>query len=348
MARGVEFIEVDGSHGEGGGQILRIAVAFSAILGRPVHVSKVRAGRAEPGLKKQHMWALRALGEVFGGELTGVQEGSTEVTFVPGKTRRTVLTVDLQTAASITLVLQAVVPAVALSGNSLKLELVGGTDVPWSPTFDYLAEVVKPAYSSMGISFEVRAPQRGYYPVGGGRVTAEVLPSEGVRAIDMTKLNGVPAPRVTSRCASLPTHVAQRQADACVEYLSREGLAPSEVDVIDEKSRSPGSSILAWSVGGGAFMGADSLGARGLPAEEVGQKAARQYVEASRSGACVDANLGDMIVPLLSMADGESTVTVPRITSHLESGLALAKLFTSCSYSTEDLGSKVLVRVNPS
>ena len=142
----VDYVVVDGSRGEGGGQILRTAVAFSAILGRPVRIERIRGGREVPGLRRQHVSALQILTKVFGGELEGAVEGSSAVTFVPGRQRLQTLSLDMGTAASITLVLQAVVPAVALTRSHLELELVGGTDVPWSPTYDYFEEVVSPAY----------------------------------------------------------------------------------------------------------------------------------------------------------------------------------------------------------
>ena len=162
----VEPIEVDGSKGEGGGQILRTAVAFAVIQGKPVRVREIRAGRDVPGLKRQHVSALQVLSKVFGGELTGATEGSSVVTFVPGKGRSQRLSVDMGTAASITLVLQAVVPAVALTRSRLELDLVGGTDVPWSPTYDYYERIVREAFRLIGIRFDITSSRRGYYPRG--------------------------------------------------------------------------------------------------------------------------------------------------------------------------------------
>ena len=342
----MNFTEVDGSQGEGGGQILRTAMAFSVILGIPVRVSNVRAGRPEPGLKRQHLSALRVFAEVFGGELSGGKEGSTEISFAPGTQKLQALSLDMGTAASITLVLQAVVPAAALTRQGLNLELVGGTDVPWSPTFDYFQNVARPAYGDIGIVFSMESQRRGYYPRGGGKVSIRVDSSNGmVPRIMAAPLSG--GVRAVSRCARLPRHVAERQLRAAKGVLKEAEMTLVGGEVIEEEADSPGSTILIWTAGPGTFLGSDSLGSRGKPAEAVGVEAARKFVGDARTGASLDTNLADMIVPLLSLAPGPSTVTVPRVSSHLRTGLGLARQFTSCDYSVVDEGTHQVVNVIP-
>ncbi len=343
----MEFIEVDGSYGEGGGQILRTSLAFSVIKKKPVRVSKIRAGREVPGLRRQHVSALNVLGEVFESKLSGATEGSSEISFIPGPPRTDSISLDMKTAASITLVLQAVVPAVALSRSRLSIELVGGTDVPWSPTFDYLDTVVREAYRAIGIAFEAKALRRGYYPRGGGMVQASVEPCESLRPLNL--LEG-PRPRAAdllSRCALLPRHVAERQLSAAASLLEEKGLQVGETNVKEESADSPGSSILASVKAEGVFIGADAIGAKGKRSEDVGREAALRLAAAVQSGASVDANLADMVVPLLSLASGPSELRVPSVSSHLETGLYLAKLFTSCEYLTWREGSSYVLSVVP-
>ena len=340
------YVEVDGSQGEGGGQILRSALAFSAIGRVPVRVVNIRAGREVPGLKRQHLSALRVLADVFGGELSGATEGSQEVKFAPGYPRRETVSADMGTAASITLVLQAVVPAVALSGSRLRLRLVGGTDVPWSPTFDYFREVVRAGYGKLGMCLEVEASSRGYYPRGGGVITASIEPCGGVSALDMTSRPPVKSVRVLSRCGSLPKAVAQRQADSAVELLRKAGI-DAQSEVVAAESASPGTSVLVARVSSEALLGSDAIGAKGKPAEGVGRDAAAAFLAAERSGGCLDANLADMLLPLLSMAKRESRVKIPSMTSHLESGLRLAGLFTGCRWKVDPSGDGVMVTVTP-
>jgi len=338
-------VEVDGSSGEGGGQILRTAVSFSVILNKPVRVTKIRAGRPEPGLRRQHMWALLTARDLFGGELAGAEVGSTEVSYVPGKLHRGSATVDMETAASITLLLQTLVPAVALTGRGLELDVAGGTDVPWSPTFDYVREVVRPALSAVGIEFEVEAARRGYYPRGGGRVRVKVLPSKEIRGVNWRERPMGVSARIVSRGGSLPPHVAERQAGAAKAALIEAGVDVAGVQTFQGESDSPGSSVLAYGVGDGVFLGSDCIGAKGVPAEEVGMKAAEGFVSSFASKASVDPHLADMVVPLLSLAAGESAVCTPEVTSHLETGMALATQFTSRRFIVERGQRNALVRV---
>ncbi|MBI3860027.1 MAG: RNA 3'-terminal phosphate cyclase [Thaumarchaeota archaeon] len=343
----MEFLEIDGSFGEGGGQIVRTAVAFSAIKSLPVRVRNIRAGRRDPGLKAQHASALRILAQVFEADLEGASEGSTDVSFAPGAPHASRIVVDARTAASITLVLQAVVPAVSISRSSLELELRGGTDVPWSPTLDYLTDVASPLYRSLGIKFDLKCLKRGYYPVGGGSVEVKIESCDEVSPVDLTKVIGSPSAKIVSRCAALPRHVAERQAGAAVRVLTDRGIGCSQPLISEEESGSPGSSVLVRTESGGRTMGADSIGARGKPAEEVGKDAATRFAETAASGAAMDFNVADMVAPWLSLAREESVFTVPSVTAHLRTGLHLAELFTGCSHTTESFGKAFKVKVIP-
>ncbi|MDG6898207.1 MAG: RNA 3'-terminal phosphate cyclase [Nitrososphaerota archaeon] len=343
----MERVEVDGSQGEGGGQILRTAVAFAVIKQVAVRVVKIRAGRDPPGLKRQHLSALKVLASVFGGVLEGAEEGSTTIRFVPGSQRLQSHSADMGTAASITLVLQAVIPAVAIGGSRLRLELTGGTDVPWSPTFDYFQSIVLSGYRAIGIEAGARVTRRGYYPRGGGKVTAEIAECRSLNPIDMTSRPQIAGAAVASRCGMLPKMVAERQARAAEETLAGSGVEVASTEATEEESSSPGTSVLVGSVGDRFFIGGDALGKRGKPAEDVGREAAEKYIAALNSGACMDANVADMVVPLLSLASGPSLVRVQEFTPHLESGLRLAERFTSCSWTVERDGPNVVLKVFP-
>lgn len=343
----MEFVEVDGSQGEGGGQVLRSAVAFSAILLQPVRVTKIRAGRGVPGLRRQHMSALSVLAKVVGGKLGGATEGSSEITFAPGDSGLGSLSIDMGTAASVTLVLQAVIPATALSRRSLRLELVGGTDVPWSPTFDYFALVVREAYRRIGIRFSVDAARRGYYPRGGGRVLAQIEPCSSLVPQDLLSRGELPGVNLLSRCGSLPRHVAERQLSAASGFIERSGLKVLRGDIYEERSDSPGSSILVHFSGASVSLGSDGIGARGKLSEEVGRGAAERFVAEVGSGACLDSNLADMVIPLLSLARSPSRVRVREVTPHLRTGLEIARQFTSCGWSAEPQERGAVVTISP-
>jgi RNA 3'-terminal phosphate cyclase (ATP) len=345
------FLEIDGSFGEGGGQTVRIATSFSIILNQPIRVINVRSARKVPGLRPQHAATLRILRDICGGSLEGGNVGSTEFTFTPGALENiSPASLDLGTAGSITLVLQALVPAVALSEASLELELIGGTDVPWSPTSDYIGAVLGQCLRRIGIRFSFEVSRRGYYPRGGGRASVRIEPCAEVSPLQLTSRGRGPPPPISivSRAGSLPRHVAERQAAAAASALARSGLRARTTTVYSEESLSPGSSILISCVGETCYIGSDSIGARGKPAERVGSEAAAQFVRTYASPACVDANLADMVAPLLCLAQGPSSLVTSQATGHLRTSLQVATQFVQagCTVTALEAGG-ALVSIEP-
>jgi len=344
---------VDGSFGEGGGQILRTAVCFSMVMGVPIHVTKIRAGRRIPGLRPQHSATIRILGEVCSAKVEGATVGSTELSFSPGEVGTARGAFDLGTAASIPLVLQAVVPAVSLMGNSYDLDLVGGTDVPWSPTSDYIDKVLAPAMGAAGIRFSFKVEKRGYYPNGGGRASVRIEACERVEPLQLASARGAGDGQggvvsLASRCGKLPVSVAERQARAVVTTLRPRGVEVMERHVSLEDSVSPGSSILVSAVGAGSYIGGDSIGAREKPAEKVGREAAESFLSAYASDARVDVHLADMLAPVLCLSESPSALLIPYVTEHLRTSLHVAKQFTSADYGFEERGEATLLSITPS
>ncbi len=343
----MDFLDVDGSFGEGGGQTVRIATSFSVILNRPIRVKNVRAGRRIPGLRPQHATTLRILAEICGATLEGGTVGSTEFTFVPGRVEKKSLTVDTGTAASVTLALQAIVPAVSLSGVSLDLDLIGGTDVPWSPTCDYLSQVLSPSLRKLGIVFDLKVHRRGYYPSGGGRVSVHIDPCRKVRAVDLGARVEQPAISVTSRAGMLPDRVPEQLLSSAVSQLERNGLYPQRKVVSIETSSSPGCSVLVASVGDSCFMGADGIGVRGKPAVAIGSEVGFRFARNYSSRACVDPHLADMLSPLLFLADGPSKLLTPESSSHLRTSLHIVRQFVAAEYSVDPKDGAYLISVDP-
>jgi len=343
-------VEVDGSFGEGGGQILRTAVSFSMVLGVPIHVTKIRAGRKIPGLRPQHSATMKILGEICSAKVEGASVGSTELSFSPGEVETSRGSFNLGTAASIPLVLQAVIPAVSLMGNSYDLELVGGTDVPWSPTSDYIDRVVAPAMRAVGIGFTFRVDKRGYYPNGGGRASVHIDPCERVAALQLASARregeGM-RPSLVSRCGDLPVSVAERQAKAAVSLLRARGVEVAQNQVRLEDSVSPGSSVLVSVAGAGCYLGGDSIGERGKPAETVGREASESFLTSFLTGARADVHLADMLAPVLCLSDSPSALLIPYVTEHLRTSLHVAGQFTSADHRFEDRGRAALLSISP-
>ncbi|MBN1324172.1 MAG: RNA 3'-terminal phosphate cyclase [Methanotrichaceae archaeon] len=300
------MIEIDGSHGEGGGQIVRTSVALSAVCGEPVRVFKIRKGRPRPGLAAQHVKAIEAMAMISGAQTVGVAVGSMEVVFRPGKVMGGSVRIDIGTAGSVTLLIECLLPALTRGEGPVSLQVNGGTDVRWSPTIDYLERVALPAISSFGVVASLRRVQRGYYPRGGGIVYLDVVPG----ALRPADLAIVPAPvRGISHSSNLPPHVAKRQALAAEEALARSGYQ-GEIDIEVLQAPSTGSGITLWS----GLKGGSSLGERGLPAERVGSNAAGNLIEELGSSAAVDVFLADQLIPYLALAGGSFSARA--ITKH--------------------------------
>ena len=327
---------IDGSFGEGGGQILRTAVALSVVSGKPTQVVNIRAGRSIPGLRPQHLSAIRTLAELFSAHTEGLHLGSRSIYFSPRKQARTTLDLDIGTAGSITLLLQAVIPSVSLTGGEASVQLSGGTDVRGGPTMDYMRHVMFTAYQRLGINVEVEVVRRGYYPKGGGIVKALVRPRRETPPFQAVGRAPVPTVSILSVCGKLPRSVAERQATECEGYLSSRQLQLASVEARVEDAISPGTSIVAFAGGETSLIGGDSIGERGKPAEVVGREAAERFFEEHRSGAPIDSHLADMIVPILACTPGESRFHTSKITGHLRTNLHVASLFTSCQYETRD------------
>jgi RNA 3'-terminal phosphate cyclase (ATP) len=343
----LRLLEIDGSFGEGGGQTVRIATSFSMIFNQPIHVTRVRAGRKIPGLRPQHAATLRILRDVCDGSLEGGETGSTEFTFIPGKLANRSLSLDMGTAASITLVLQALVPAISVSRASLELELIGGTDVPWSPTSDYVSLVLMQGLRQVGIDFSLKVTRRGYYPNGGGKAEVKIEPCSRVRPIQLESREADVPISIVSRSGMLPRRVAEQQVASAVHQLSRNGLAPKDTLVSSEDSLSPGSSILVSSIGTAYFMGADSIGARGKPAVKVGAEAAGHFARIYTRGATVDPHMADMLAPLLFLAKGPSSLLTSDVTEHLRTSLHIARQFIPADFTIEGRNKAWLVSIVP-
>ena len=333
------MIEVDGSFGEGGGQVLRTAVALAAVLSKDIHVFNIRAGRTEPGIRPQHMTGVKATAELCSGHLEGLGVGSTEFVFKPGKLRAGTFRFDVGTAGSITLVLQTLMPILAFAPGPVQLEITGGTDVKWSPPFDYVRLVTLPILEKIGYQCELELVRRGHYPRGGGFVRFSTSGPSTLRPLvreksgDVSKIHGV------SHATALPRHVAERQATSAKKPLEEAKLpSPSiDVQVVDDGSQlSPGSGIvLSAEAQNGTILGSDALGERGTPAEEVGLTAGNILVEEVRSGACLDRHMGDIIIPYLVITNGKSEVSVSQVTTHIVTNVKVAEWLTGVKFNLE-------------
>jgi RNA 3'-terminal phosphate cyclase (ATP) len=309
------LLEVDGSFGEGGGQILRSAVALSAILGKGVAVKNIRKSRPRPGLGIQHIKSIELARDICDADVKGLFPGSTEIQFIPGTIKRGHYSLDIGTAGSITLALQSVMPIACFASGQVTLEITGGTDVKWSPPYDYFHYVTLPALRRFGIEASSTLVSRGYFPVGNGKVILSITPSR-LHGTDITRPTRTEISGI-SASSRLPLHVAERQAKAASQYLASKGVTVSEIRIDSRNDLSTGSSITLYS----GFLGSSALGERGLPAENVGRKAAEYLYEELASGAAVDEHLSDQLIIFMGLAKGRSSFTTSRLSSHASTNL---------------------------
>lgn len=337
---------IDGSRGEGGGQILRTAISLSAITGKPVKVTNIRSKRQNPGLRPQHMTGIKILGNLFRASVENLKVGAEWVTFKPSdKFEGGSVKVDIGTAGSIPMILMAIVPAVSLSGNSLQLEVTGGTDVKASPTSDYVKYVVAESYHNIGIKFSVNVLKRGYYPKGGGIIHSSIEPCKVPGTMELRTTRDV-APRITSVCGQLPRNVAERQISSAIIALEKKGVRCSNYTASIETSISPGSSILIYSASDfGPYVGGDSIGEIGKRAEAVGVEAAERFLESILVQAPVDPFLADMLVVPLALAKGTSKYRIARATEHLHTNLQVASMLVGCKYNIEQQDKTYVVTI---
>jgi RNA 3'-terminal phosphate cyclase (ATP) len=341
-----DLVKIDGSQGEGGGQILRTAISLSAITGKPIEVSNIRANRTNPGLRPQHMAGIRIIADLFHAKSENLKVGAEWIRFSPSDIfEGGSIKFDIGTAGSIPLILMTVVPAVSLSNNSLQIEVTGGTDVKASPTIDYIKHIVAKSYLSIGPKFSVDVLKRGYYPKGGGVVQCTIKPCKTPGTIELLATEYL-EPKIISVCSQLPIHVAKRQISSALIALEKKDIRCSNYTASIETSISPGSSILVYSASDfGLYVGGDSIGELGKRAEAVGTEAALRFLDSTLAQATVDPFLADMLVLPLALSKGRSRYRVGRVTQHLLTSLHVVSQIMGCKYSIEQQGGSYIVMI---
>ena len=311
------MVTIDGGHGEGGGQIVRTALALAVALRRPVTLTAVRARRPRPGLQAQHLAAVRALATASDAQVQGAGLHSTALEFRPHAARGGTYRVDVGTAGAVSLVFQALLLPLAFADRPSRLTLVGGTHVPWSPPVHYLGDVLLPSLRRMGVRADVGLRQWGWYPRGGGVLEATVTPIglETLGAFVRERREADVHVCGLSAVSHLPRSIAERQARRARERLVAGGIT-AEVAVEDAApALGPGTFVF---LAAGASAGFSALGAPGRPAERVADAAVDALLSWRTSGAAIDTHLADQLLPFCALARQPSRFTCPALSPHLE------------------------------
>lgn len=325
------WIELDGGHGSGSGTLVRFAVAFAALLGRPLRMVRARARRAKPGLRPQHVAAVQAAAALCDGRVEGVTVGAQRFEFVPGPgLRGGEWSWDIGTAGSATMLALGLLPIVSLVPEPCRVWIRGGTCQDFAPSLHHLQHVLLPLLARMGARLELRLLRPGYLPRGEGLIELRSEPARDALAPLCLGAAGSPG---TVHGIALSSHleersVSARMAQACAERLRTAGLDCEIGTILDREAASAGASLAAWArTAAGCLLGADRAGAPRRSAESIGRFVAESLLGDLASGASVDRHACDQLVPFAALAAGTSRWLAPRPTEHLETNLWLAERF---------------------
>jgi RNA 3'-terminal phosphate cyclase (GTP) len=337
------MIKLDGSYCEGGGQILRTALALSAFTGQSFEVDNIRKGRHSSGLKNQHLYCIKALQQLCNGKAEGVALGSHEVKFTPGKIEGKEIIIDIGTAGSMTLLLQSVLLPTLFADKKVVLKIKGGTDNKWAMPYDYFKEILLPHLMDLA-DIKVELVKRGYYPRGGGEIKIEINPKYKLKdfrdlnelldslekkqkynLIDQGSLLKIKG--VSHASSSLKdAEVAERQAKSAEDKLKQLNV-PVEIKTEYHQTLSPGTGIVLYAIFNkeNIRIGADSLGERGKKSEKVGKEAADKLINEINYKAPVDEYLADNLIPFLALCKGK--IKVAKISNHTLTNIYVVEKF---------------------
>lgn len=327
------MIEIDASQGEGGGQVLRSALAMSVITGQPVHLTRIRARRRNPGLAPQHLAGVKAAAQICDAEVEGAALRSQELTFIPGGAARAgTYEFDIQelagqgSAGATTLLLQTLLLPLALADGDSHLTLRGGTHVAWSPPVHYVRWVLLPMLDRIGIHAEVELVDWGWYPKGGGEVRVTIRGNSELRGIQLTDRGAFVNLRGVAVATNLPSHIPQR-ISARANNLLREAGLPANVEALRVSGTTEGAGIFVAIAYENVVAGFTGLGRLGKPSAEVAEEAIIPLIAYYRRTAALGPYLPDQIVPALMMAQGPSLFSTVEITRHTLTNIAIVQEF---------------------
>ncbi|HKM09047.1 MAG TPA: RNA 3'-terminal phosphate cyclase [Candidatus Methanomethylophilaceae archaeon] len=339
------MLEIDGSRGEGGGQMVRTSVALSVVTGITAHLTRIRENRPTNGLSKQHCAAISGVAEMTGSEVEGNFTGSSELVFRPGKEEKNHIELDIGTAGSISLVLQAILLAARNHRERLTVDIIGGTNVLWAPPIDSYQQILFPLLDGMGIHADVDIRERGFYPRGGGHVIATQEPIKMISPTDLSELGDLISVRGICFTQNLSDRIGKEIVDSCKRTIKP--YADAEIDIQSSQGDSRGAGISLVANFENGKLGSNGLTTREYSAEKTGEDAAKDLIKEIKSGATVDIHTADQMLPYMAMADGKSRFKVSNISRHLLSQMDTLETFLDVRFGVERKDDIYHFTVNP-
>lgn len=317
------MLTIDGSTGEGGGQVLRTSLALSAVTGTPFRMEGIRAKRNRPGLLRQHLTAVRAMAEVCSARVSGAELGSGALTFEPGRAKHGTYEFLVGTAGSATLVFQTVLPALLATVGESRIIFEGGTHNAWAPPFDFIQETFLPLLRRMGAHVEIELERHGFYPAGGGRFVARIAGGAPLSGLDVTERGNIESVQICALVSEIPEHVAEREVRTLAQGLAD---LPIELQTVSVKSRGPGNVALVKVRSANLSETFTAFGERGVKAETIAHRLAGEVRKYVASGVPVGEHLADqLLIPLALAGVGEFVTGEPSL--HTRTNVEVIALF---------------------
>ena len=347
-----DLILIDGSIGEGGGQVLRSALTLSAITSKPFYINNIRSGRVNPGLRPQHLAAVNAVSDICKAEVSGSYLGSEEVTFVPGNIRSGRYKFSIKTAGAATLVFQTIIFPLSMASSSSSIIISGGTHVPWSPAYHFLTLHWLPLLADLGLNAQLRIDSAGYYPKGGGKISGTIRQMGAIGPLELNLRGRLVSINGTSGVSNLPKSIAERQKRQAIkrlQLLSWKDRTP-EIHIRTEDLKSPGKGtflVISAEYEGGrcCFTG---LGEIGKSAEGVADEVIDQLEAFMDTDGAIDPFICDQLLLPLSLATDPSYLHTSKITKHLVTNAQVIHAFTDSGIMIDgQIGQPGVVSISP-
>lgn len=337
-----DLLLIDGSRGEGGGQILRTTLSLAVLLRQPVEIRDIRVNRAKPGLRPQHLAAVRALAQIGDAQVSGDAIGSTALRFAPRGIRGGEHRFSIGTAGSVTLLSAAILPPLLFASTPSTVVIEGGTHVPLSPVFHYMNEILLPFLRGMGADISATLDRWGWYPRGGGACTLRITPCHGLRALQIPARGELRGLDLVLGLAGLPLHIVEREENRVRTHLREyDRMIRRRFD----PAASPGQGNVLFLVGSyrHSRAGFSALGRKGKPAEQVADELCRQWLEFEAGSGSIDRYLADQIVLYLALASGDSYLVTERVTRHLTTNIGIIEHFLPVRFRLDEEDGSIAV-----
>jgi RNA 3'-terminal phosphate cyclase (ATP) len=332
------MISIDGSYGEGGGQIIRTSLALSLVTGKPFRIERVRARRDKPGLQRQHLTAVTSAAEIGRAEVSGAVVGSTQFTFAPGEVVPGDYTFSIGTAGSATLVLQTILPPLMIAVAPSRLTLEGGTHNVHAPPFEFIAETFLPLVNRLGPGVGIELQRYGFYPPGGGRFAVSIEPAPKLARLDIPERGPIREESARALVVNLPASIGERELAVVKAKL---GLGDDRLEVeTSTNAYSPGNVLTIRIASEHVTEIITGMGERGARAETVAERAATEALAYLEAGASVGEHLADQLLVPLALAGGGSFLTA-QPSLHTTTNIAVIKKFLDITITVEQVTARL-------